>query len=389
VPWVIRRRYALPYEVCEIDDYEVRYRVAVRLAMAQSVSIIATPNPATLIRLAEVGRAEGAEFIRHIREGTLGVDGQGLPEDEQAILRGIAEGLQPQPKRAEELQRLLDEHGELLPRYYWSELAVIGCWLGGSAGVQATVLSDYYGDVPLRDLGFRSTECTFTLPLYDGSPDGVLTLHANFFEFIPVDEIDDPEPTCLMAHEVEEGQQYYIITTTLGGLYRYDINDIVEVTARYRNAPTIRFIRKGRDMVSIIGEKLHVNQLLEAASEATDQTGVAWSQFRFIPDADASRYDMLFEPTRSDTGDEELKRFVHAFDQSLCEVNVEYPTKRNSGRLHLPRLFVMNAGWSERVIRTDVIEQGRRDSQYKWNYIQQSWDERTRAEVARQVETDT
>ena len=46
---------------------------------------------------------------------------------------------------------------------------------------------------------------------------------------IPVDEIDDPDPTCLLAHEVEEGQQYYIICTTLGGLYRYDINDIVEV----------------------------------------------------------------------------------------------------------------------------------------------------------------
>ena len=266
---------------------------------------------------------------------------------------------------------------------------MIGCWLGGSAGVQARSLAALYGDVPLRDLGFRATEATFTLPMYDGTPDGVLTLHANFFEFIPVDEIDDPDPACLLAHEVEEGQQYYIITTTFGGLYRYDINDIVEVTGRYRNAPTIRFIRKGRDMVSIIGEKLHVNQLLEAASEATEQTGVAWSQFRFIPDVEASRYDLLFEPTRADAEDEELRRFVRAFDESLCEVNVEYPTKRKSGRLHLPRLFVMNPGWAERVVRSDVVEQGRRDSQYKWAYIQQAWDERTRAEVHRAIEVET
>ena len=251
---------------------------------------------------------------------------------------------------------------------------------------EARALRPLYGNVALRDLGFRATEATFTLPLQDDTPDGALTLHANFFEFIPVDEIDTPSPTCLMAHQLEMGAQYYIITTTFGGLYRYDINDIVEVTGRYRNAPTIRFIRKGRDMVSIIGEKLHVNQLLEAASEAAEQTGVGWSQFRFIPDVEASRYDLLFEPTRADAGDEELRRFVHAFDESLCEVNVEYPTKRKSGRLHLPRLFVMNPGWAERVVRSDVVERGRRDSQYKWAYIQQDWDERTRSEVHRTVD---
>jgi len=38
-----------------------------------------------------------------------------------------------------------------------------------------------------------------------------------------------PNPTILLADEVEEGRNYFILFTTSGGLYRYNINDVVRV----------------------------------------------------------------------------------------------------------------------------------------------------------------
>ena len=59
-------------------------------------------------------------------------------------------------------------------------------------------------------------------------------------------------------------REYYIFFTTTSGLYRYDINDVIKVTGRYNQTPQIIFLRKGRGMTNITGEKLSVNQVIEA-----------------------------------------------------------------------------------------------------------------------------
>ena len=90
--------------------------------------------------------------------------------------------------------------------------------------MHARALLDSFGEGALRDLGLRATEGTFSIPLTDGVADGVLALHSNFYEFIPIDEIDQESPTTLRAHELTLGAQYYLVITTFGGLYRYDMN---------------------------------------------------------------------------------------------------------------------------------------------------------------------
>ena len=55
IPRAVRSAYAIPYLASEIRNYDQRYFVAARLALAARVSYIGTPNPSTLIRLAETG----------------------------------------------------------------------------------------------------------------------------------------------------------------------------------------------------------------------------------------------------------------------------------------------------------------------------------------------
>ena len=383
VPWVLRRKYPLPYELSEVEDYEDRYLMAARLAFARDVSIFAAPNPSTLLKLAEVGRANGELIIQAVEEGTLGVEppkGEGDHAVQQrALYQIIASRLKPDPDRARMLKGLIAEHGDLLPCHCWPNLKVLGCWLGGSAGVQARRLRKFYGEVPRRDLGFRATEATMSLPMHDETPNGVLTVGTNFYEFIREEERGTENPAILLAHQLEEGGFYHILLTTCSGLYRYDINDVVEVRGFYGQAPIVAFIRKGRDMSNITGEKLHVGQVAAAYEQAESETGLTVSQIQMIPDAGASRYDLLVELEHDDTAS--LTDFVEALDSALCELNCEYIVKRKSGRLHLPQVHRMRAGWSARRQRDDVVCAGKRDSQYKWLMLAHAWDDATRSEV--------
>ena len=74
LPWLVRRRQALPYAVALIRDHETRYFVAARLGLGHAVSSIGTPNASTLLRLAETAGRRSEDMIRAIRDGVLGVD---------------------------------------------------------------------------------------------------------------------------------------------------------------------------------------------------------------------------------------------------------------------------------------------------------------------------
>ncbi|HUL83219.1 MAG TPA: GH3 auxin-responsive promoter family protein, partial [Gammaproteobacteria bacterium] len=52
MPRLIRHKYVVPAEVFEIEDYELRYALIARLAVQhRSLSLIATANPSTILRL--------------------------------------------------------------------------------------------------------------------------------------------------------------------------------------------------------------------------------------------------------------------------------------------------------------------------------------------------
>ena len=121
--------------------------------------------------------------------------------------------------------------------------------------------------MPVRDVGLIASEGRMTIPLADGTPSGVLDITTHYFEFIPEEEVDSPQPTVLAAHELRGGQTYFILPTTAYGLYRYHIHDVVRVTGFHNKTPLIEFLSKGSLFANITGEKLseyHVTQAMTA-----------------------------------------------------------------------------------------------------------------------------
>jgi hypothetical protein len=389
IPWMVRRHYALPYAIALILDYQARYFLAMRLAMAERVSMIATPNPSTLLRLAQTGEANAERIIRAIHDGTLGIEEPRIQAHRGVAARDataeIRNAARRDPVRARFLEGVVVREGRLIPRDTWPELRLIGCWLGGSVGFQANLLAEYYGGVARRDLGLWASEGRMTIPIEDGTPSGVLAVHANFYEFIPEESIEQPQPPVLLAHQLEHRRRYYIVMSSRNGLYRYDMNDIVEVTGFYNRTPQIAFVRKGRDMASITGEKIHLNQVQAAVRRAEVRSRASVRQFRVIPDILNSRYDLLVEFSTSHPDD--FDGFARDFDQALSTMNAEWACKRASHRLDAPRLCVMRREWSDRLAASD-FRNGKREAQYKWPQLALEWDETSRREVVETFVSD-
>ena len=381
---LIKRKFALPYKVMTIESYDLRYYLMLRLALEDEVSLALTSNPSTWLRLAKMGYQHAEKLHRGIRDGTIGfLENEWeefISEHDSDTMQLIAEGLSPNPNRSAELDGFIEASDEAYLSDAWPQLKVLGCWLGGSAGIQAKLLSRYYKHATLRDVGYRASEAAMSVPIADNTAAGIPSLTINFMEFIPADNLDDEQPETLLLHELEEGKEYGILLTTSSGLYRYDINDVVRVEGFHQRCPLISFVRKGRDMANLTGEKLHANHVIAAMAAAEQSSGVGYIQFTTTPVVADMRYDLLVEPIDHQISESQIETLRDHYDKALQAENEEYEVKRKSGRLHAPQIHQMMPGWSEGLKRSDV-KSGMRDAQYKWKAIQLNWSDWSRSQI--------
>jgi len=145
------------------------------------------------------------------------------------------------------------------------------------------------------------------------------------------------------------------------------MNDIVEVVGHYRRTPLIRFIQKGKGVVSFTGEKLYEVQVIAAVEEAlADLRG----RYHFIAAVaelvDGTTPRLVFLVEFDDTiTDHDGAVLVDRLDAALGDQNIEYETKRKSLRYGPPVIRVVRGGEFDRYRRRKVEEEGRADGQFK------------------------
>ena len=337
-PWLTQRAFLLPAVISRIHDPAAKHYTALRLALASgNVGMIATANPSTLLEFARRVERQSESLIRDIHDGTLSCD---LPRDvRQALGRRVASR---RPARARRLSELAERRGGLSPRDAWPKLSVLAVWTGGSVNVYLRRLHKLYGHEAVRDHGLSASEGRITVPLSDNSSAGLLDYNHSFFEFIPVSEHDRPNPTALEGHELVEGEEYYVVLTTSGGLYRYDIHDIVRCVGFQGQAPVLEFLSKGKHFSSLTGEKLSEHQAIQAVKLSFAELQLPSEAFTLAPVMEERpRYLLLMEPHAHCGRAEELARRVQLH---LERVNEEYSTKCDGGRLLPVRVREVPAG---------------------------------------------
>jgi hypothetical protein len=366
LPGIVKKTYAMPMDVSSIPDYDFRYYLTARFAFEQSISFIATPNPRTLSRLSEVFQERAEEIIRAIHNGWLSDTLRSVDDFSNARISGqIQSWVKPNKARASALEKVLCRKDPPAFSDYWPDLALIGCWLGGSIGFHLRELKQRIGDIPVRDIGYMASEGCMSLPIKDSTPAGILAIGNHFYEFIPESDMDAESPETLDATELKQGCKYKIVITNYNGLYRYDINDIITVEGHYHQVPIISFMQKFGNMVNIAGEKLHLNHVLYALQKIQSLLKIAVLQFRVAPDITSARYEFFFEICPGSSEEYIRTKLVPALDEYLCETNIEYANKRKSRRLNMPLIHIMDQSWVDETIRIER-HKGIRDVQHKW-----------------------
>ncbi|MDP2860119.1 MAG: GH3 auxin-responsive promoter family protein, partial [bacterium] len=360
--WAVRNLYVLPYEIFQIPDYEVKYYCILRIAMEQSISNIATLNPSTILLLCQkIAKVKDAA-IEDIRRGTLNKKLDLCSE----IRSKIERTLKPNPRRADELLASAKSRGgELLPMDIWPKLELIECWKGGSVGVYISHLKKYFGDkIAIRDFGYLSSEARVSIPMCDSGCGGTLAITSNFYEFVPRHEIESANKRFLLSHQLDAGKEYYIILTTPGGLYRYNIDDIIRVSGFFNNTPVIEFVQKGSIVSSVTGEKIYEMQIDEAVNKAAEHIGADLQFFSaFVEWKPIPRYAFMVEFMNELSREGKVALLRH-IENELIKLNIEYDTKRRSQRLGDPVLKVVPRGAFEEY-RSKKVKEGSHDGQIK------------------------
>lgn len=356
----IRRLYAVPPECGKIADPTARYHVALRFALPRDCSMFLAANPSTLVMLGRTLDARKESLIRDIHDGTLDAS-LDLPAE---IRRVLQRRLRPKPERARELSAVADTLGRLYPQDVWHpDRTLIGTWTGGSMGPYLRQVPTYFGHPAVRDLGLLASEGRMTVPFANDTPAGVLDIWSHYFEFVPEAEGESATPTVLGAHELEDGRSYFLVPTTAGGLYRYQLSDLVRVRGFLGRTPLVEFLGKGRRFANLTGEKLsepHVSQAMEAAAAATGLSVAAYVLAPVWDDA-APYYGLFVE--RPEAGP--LPTLAAELDRRLGEQNVEYASKRQGGRLGPVRGRAVPAGFFARFDRERLAATGGSPEQYK------------------------
>jgi len=152
----------------------------------------------------------------------------------------------------------------------WPHLKFISCWDSANAADQANHIRSQFPGIFVQGKGLLATEAPMTVPLTQAQQTHgsnscfghVPLLNEVFFEFEPItdDSIsgsNTSEPTVYQLHELQEGQDYRIIVSQKGGLYRYRMGDRVRVTHFYRQTPCLAFLGRDRFISDMVGEKLN------------------------------------------------------------------------------------------------------------------------------------
>lgn len=354
-PRIVLEKFVLPWEVLTIGDSRLKYLTILRLALARAdITYLGSANATTLLMLMKLYREHEARLNADLAAGTFFAAAQ-LPPD---VARAIAPRLAARPERAQALAALS------APRIadLWPRLELVVTWTCASAGIAADALRrELASRTRIHELGYVSSEFRGTITLGRRAGAGLPTLDTHFFEFVERADWDSGNARFLTLGELRKGADYYVVVTTPSGLYRYFINDLVRVTGRLHATPLMKFAQKGKGVTNITGEKLYEAQMLAAVREALSERGSTAQFVMALADEHACRYRIYVEAAGGKT---DAESFARAVDARLCELNIEYHAKRESGRLGAPTAAWLAPGTHEAYKRF-CVAQGQREGQFK------------------------
>lgn len=182
-----------------------------------------------------------------------------------------------------------------------------------------------------------------------------------FYEFIPVENLDEDHPKTYVLGEVELGRNYAMVISTNAGLWRYLIGDTITFTSL--SPYKIKVTGRTKQFINAFGEELMVGNAEVAITAACKETGAVVKDYTAGPmyfegDAKGSHEWLIEFEQQPDSVD----HFRDVLDQTLQQVNSDYQAKRTKNMaLVAPKIQALPTGTFHRWMK----QRGKLGGQHK------------------------
>lgn len=227
------------------------------------------------------------------------------------------------------IKRILEKSGASNLSEVWPNLEVFF-----HGGVSFTPYREQYKKlIPSSNMHYMETynasEGFFGLQSDLSDPAMLLMIDYDiFYEFIPLEEFENPNPNIVPLTGIEVGKNYAMVISTSCGLWRYILGDTVKFTQK----DPYKFIITGRtkSFINAFGEELMVDNAEKGLARACAETGAQILDYSAAPvfmDSNAKcRHQWLIEFS---VMPDSLEKFRHILDKTLQEINSDYEAKRH------------------------------------------------------------
>jgi hypothetical protein len=248
------------------------------------------------------------------------------------------------------LKRIIEKTGKETINQVWPNLEV---YFHG--GVNFTPYREQFDQLlPAPHMSYMETynasEGFFGLQDRSDSQELLLMLdYGIYYEFVPVDQLENASPKVVGLEEVEMNKNYAMVISTNGGLWRYIIGDTVQFTSLYPYR--IRITGRTKNFINVAGEELIIDNAERAMDIACKKCHAAITDYTAGPlvyqknQIAAHEWYIEFE-----TPPDDLQYFAETLDNALKSLNSDYESKRFHGL----------------VLREPIIRQVPQNTFYNW-----------------------
>jgi hypothetical protein len=161
-----------------------------------------------------------------------------------------------------------------------------------------------------------------------------------FYEFVPVEEIANENPTRLTLKDVELNKNYVLIISSNAGLWAYNIGD----TVRFVSLNPYRLVVTGRvkHFISAFGEHVIGEEVEDALMKAAESENIAITEFTVAPNisqtGEKSYHEWFIE---FENLPQNLNRFAKKVDENLRKKNIYYDDLIKGNILHPLKIRVL------------------------------------------------
>ncbi|MBI4930685.1 MAG: GH3 auxin-responsive promoter family protein [Bacteroidetes bacterium] len=163
-----------------------------------------------------------------------------------------------------------------------------------------------------------------------------------YYEFFPTDNGQNVKTIPL--HEVKTGQNYAMVISTNGGLWRYQLGDTIKFTST--NPYRFRITGRTKHFLNAFGEEVIIDNTEKAIKIACEKSNSLVKEYTVAPvymeGKSSGAHEWLIEFEKFP---EDINYFTEVLDNALKSLNSDYEAKRfNNFVLRLPIVRQMKEG---------------------------------------------